>query len=796
MKLIDLFNALDRYTGYIQEGLFVQRSKDKKVVSSCAGLAKGRLINFLFENDICNSGVDTLNDLRKISVDGKITNRGSGPSCTIEMLNVLLRNKMQDEYAYVMRLVDYSVAANIYLKAGDGHLLKKRQKDNNLQYWEGNLEEVCEYVKVHYHEQFIEELKALHKYIYDKFKEELKRYLKQDAGKIKDAAMLITWFVAASLCELTFNDNSKIGEFTRNDIEEKKKILKSVIKDFLIFNEKKSTEEVLAQIYYDTYGVLSDVKDKNNTRRVSERLYSKFEEAFQFPHVTSTDGKKWDFDGLVGRKNAVWAPNGYGKTTFLKSLLFSAICNYKNNSDFDNSFYYRARKFHNIGKNYFAIFIEANYFSFVISTEGIEWIYEISQKQMGFERNLLPKEDFFDLIKKKNSEGKLIVLVDGYDELDDTLRDIFFDRINELLEMKSYGENAIMLVSSRSYFETVNFNGYDFWTIDSLSFRDNSEFVRNFIKAYTRGENDVTSEQLYNLISNNHFLSEAINTPEILLDVICGGIQYLKTNERYDIHDIVEETIEDLIQRIDPLHPKTVTEYGRIDDIKKVYSLFAINVLTSRNGVKEGNFSAMLRDIIEQLCEEENESKYKHRKIRKMLDLEDDEIVRLFFTKMSILKSDGKYVRFLSENFSKHLAARRIIDELGAEGSFENSWFTLVQMRELKYEVFTMICTLAYYVENTTLQDIIIPKVECIFFKLLNCAKEKCIEKIEIEKLQLMIIDILQKKYGDNIMYNSRNIISKVILDNIETIRRILSEDTKNDINDRNICLAILEKAV
>ena len=82
-----------------------------------------------------------------------------------------------------------------------------------------------------------------------------------------------------------------------------------------------------------------------------------------------------------------------------------------------------------------------------------------------------------------------------------------------------------------------------------------------------------------------------------------------------------------MIQRIDPLHPKTVTNYGTIDDVKSIYSLLAINILTLRNGIKEGNFSEILRNIIEQLCEEENESRYKHRKIRRILELDDDEMM-------------------------------------------------------------------------------------------------------------------------------------------------------------------------
>ena len=313
MNFIDLFNVLKLC---VSEDLFIQ-GKDNIIWSPTENIAKSIRLNFLFEKEIF-SGLDmaAARDLNTIIEEGKIYQNWSGPKYAEGMIDAMLMDELNYECGYIHRLLEGSLAARICIQYGYTNLLKKR---NTLSFqahqeWDGNFQEIIQYVKANHAELLAKGMLDLHECLCT----EIYKYLELDLRRTKNCAVLLTYVIAEILCKLTIpiddsdtikelilsddlNDNANkknkiVGKNTRIRIEEKITKLKTVKNLFLSVNEKKVTEEILAQFYYDTYGLLTDVKDRNNTRRVSERLYSKFEEAVQFPSIASMSEKKWGID--------------------------------------------------------------------------------------------------------------------------------------------------------------------------------------------------------------------------------------------------------------------------------------------------------------------------------------------------------------------------------------------------------------------------------------------------------------------------------------------------------------------
>ena len=251
--------------------------------------------------------------------------------------------------------------------------------------------------------------------------------------------------------------------------------------------------------------------------------------------------------------------------------------------------------------------------------------------------------------------------------------------------------------------------------------------------------------------------------------------------------------MNDLIKRIDSLHARTVINYGGIEEIKSVYELIAYNCANRRKGIPEDIFIDILREYIEQLCNENNR-KRSYGKLRELLKRSDTEITDAFFTKMSLLKSDGKYVQFLSETFMEHLAANRMIIELKDKEDDKECVKLLNGCRESKYNVFVMLCTLVYDINNTDLIDNVGPKVESLFSGIVNTVLEKKAHNpYDIDKVCAMIIRIFTKQYGENILIN--RYISEAIFENVEIIRTVLATDTDKKNPGWLRSMEILERA-
>ena len=722
--------------------------------------------NALFKCDYYLKSGPAVKDLVE---HGIVKANGGAQDAALFMLSSLTMGKLQDEVEYIENLLNSSITYRVALNENIQNIDRNSKTLTNQDY-----KIIESLIHSKYEKQFSEIKTSITDNIRIKLQNMLADYVDEFSLEPKQLRLQELCTVCISICVSVFDICVKRS---KQEIKEKQEEIKAYIKELNAKDDKKSTiEQLLACAYYNTYGMLSEVKDRNNSRKVIRKIYGKFEDVYQLPEIVSaysySKDEGWNLSDLNNRRHVVWAPNGCGKTTFLKGILFSSSYAYReSNNERETDKMEALLKYHGLSSNdYFPVFIEASYYADVMAKKNDSWVYEIVERQTGFDKTKITIEDFQLVLKKNNASKKLLYLIDGYDELNYEYKGDFMFVINQLINSE-YGSNAIAIITSRPSFDTTNFNGFNYWSIQQISFEKNKEFVKGFIESYCRCSPYFSSEKIFNMISENHYLSEMITTPEILIDVIIGCAKYLndENGKNSDICDIVDETIDDLIQRIDAVRSIKVNEYGGLSDFKTVYEVLAYDYFCGKPGVKDGNFTKALEDTIEKLGEE-NERNY--RKLRNLID-DKDKIAELFFTWMSVVKSDGTYISFLSETFAEHLAAKRFITLISKESDSDRHMVMFQNLGEAKYRVFVILCTLSYYLKDIDLQDNVLPKIGALFSSIIKkTMSEKTLQKNEMIPVRNMIIDIISKRYGENIICN--RLIPEVLMNHKKEITELV----------------------
>lgn len=720
--------------------------------------------NALFKRDVYLGNGPAVKDLVE---HGIVKANGGAQDVALSMLSSLTMRKLQDEVEYIENLLNSSITCRVALNENIQNIDRNSKILTNQDY-----EIIESLIHSKYEKQFSEIKTSIMDNIRIKLQNMLADYVDEFSLEPKQLRLQELCTVCISICVSVFDICVKRSE---REIKEKQEKIKAYIKELNTRDDKKAPiEQLFACAYYKIYGLLSEVKDRNNSRKVMRRISRRFEDVYQLPEIVSaySEYESWNLSDLNNRRHVVWAPNGCGKTTFLKGILFSSSYAYReSNNKRETDKMEALLKYHGLSSNdYFTVFIEASYYADIMAKESDSWVYEIVERQTGFDKTKIAIEDFQLVLKNNNASKKLLYLIDGYDELNYEYKDEFMRRINQLINSE-YGSNAIVIITSRPSFDTPNFNGFNHWSIQQISFEKNREFVKGLIKSYCGDNPYFSSEKIFTMISENHYLSEMITTPEILIDVIIGCAKYLndENGKNSDVCDIVDETIDDLIQRIDGDRSKKVNTYGGLSDFKTVYEVLAYDYFCGNSGIKDGDFTKALKDTIAKLAEE-NERNYGA--LRNLID-DKDEIAELFFTWMSVIKSDGTYISFLSETFAEHLAAKRLITLISKEFDSDRHMVMFQNLGEAKYRVFVILCTLSYYLKDIDLQDNVLPKIGVLFSSIIEkTMSEKTLQKNEMIPLRNMIIDIISKRYGENIICNRK--IPEVLMDHKKEITELV----------------------
>lgn len=237
----------------------------------------------------------------------------------------------------------------------------------------------------------------------------------------------------------------------------------------------------------------------------------------------------------------VEAPNSFGKSTFLKCILLSLI----NESSSNYNKIKVLRKQLNIKEDiWLPLFLDFK--------ELGNRIVELDPKKddiMDILRFLTLKElyinnqDFLNIIQMYNNQNRLVLLVDGFDEINRTSRERIIEIIS-LLRSSQYTHNMRIIVSSRPIYINEGsqnyrqsyFRGYKVLQINSLS-ND-----KNIIKSYVYNYLGDDYEYIVDRLSNSFFLQNFAKTPYILATLIVD-LSNTNTKIYQAIHRIIEEMI-------------------------------------------------------------------------------------------------------------------------------------------------------------------------------------------------------------------------------------------------------------
>ena len=524
---------------------------------------------------------------------------------------------------------------------------------------------------------------------------------------------------------------------------------------------KKKNEKLIADLFWKRYEFLSAQKEGENK---NSEIVASIGEVYQFPLLQESGA---DFKWNIEHKNdfnpniLIEAPNGYGKSTFMRSILLSANYSYiEGLTEKQHEQYNKINKFHGIGENNFFIYLECKDIDFerLDRVGNIEWIYNTlsSTESIRLDR-FLDISEFIELIKNYNLSKKLVILIDGLDEVSFVHRKSLIGKLNEFQHDKEYGFNSRIIMTSRPLFWQIELGGYRKYTISNRNIIEDSAVFRSYICAYTKNYKNIDTEKMYLYVSENPYISEIVCTPAIIVWII------REYHNNSDISVSIERIIEQMMLRY---NSRELAVY--IDHYKRVYEQIAYKYLClSEDGeglpFLNSEVLSLVQGCIDTIVFEGDKQ---FNRVFADDNKNDEEIGELFFTNVALMEYVNNRIRFTTLTYAFHLAARHILRYFAKENCKDVVVQALDDIAvEYRYSVMVVASALVLHISDTRFfkgfgtnaLDYRFDVVE-IFSKYLRekWNSESCSVK-EKELIQDAIAQILLKYYGDNVFTN-RNV--------------------------------------
>lgn len=525
---------------------------------------------------------------------------------------------------------------------------------------------------------------------------------------------------------------------------------------------KNKSEKILATLFWQQYEFLSAQKEGKNKNC---EVIASLGDVYQFPCIQENGTEcKWSIEqkDTFNQNALIEAPNGYGKSTFMRRILLSANYAYiEGLTENQKKQYEKIKNFHGIDGNCFFIYIECKDIDFdrICDLGNVEWMFNTLSRIEGIRLDrFLDIDEFIDLIRNYNLRKKLIVLIDGLDEVSSVHRKILIEKLNAFQHDKDFGFYSRIIMTARPLFWQIELGGYRKYTISNRNIIDNQDIFRSYINGYTKNHRTFDTEKMYLYVRENPYLSEIVCTPAIIVWIIR---EYQYNNS--DIYLSIERIIEQMMLRY---NSRELVVYK--DHYKRVYEEIAYKYLClseDDQGLPFLNTEvlSLVQSCIDAIISEGDKQ---FNRVFSSDNKNEEELGELFFTNVALMEYVNDRIRFTTLTYAYHLAARHIL-RCFAKKNCRN--IVIQALEEIaidyRYVVMVMASTLVLHLDDIRFFKGFGPEAKDYRFELVDIfieyLKQKwndpncCVEEKEL--IQDAIAQILLKYYGDNVFTN-RNV--------------------------------------
>jgi len=512
--------------------------------------------------------------------------------------------------------------------------------------------------------------------------------------------------------------------------------------------------ETISSYYWDAYSTIGAQKYSGRYDTSVNRydLNKKFGEVFQTPRlISSHNGDEWNWSHESSNNRFLVAPNGFGKTAFLRSLLLSCISDYNTElTDSEKEKYKKIKetlKFP-VNNKYLPLYLECQYINFDLLEADLKnsnhsWIYLALCERLRINR-LVSENAFFQSVSSHLESSGVILLIDGFDEIPKANRKKLYTALKKYQESTNFNSNLSVVIATRPLSITEEFIGFDKWYLADV--KQNPDYLRAYVNAYAGSEK---AEEIITQISKNHYLNELITTPATLVWTIKTCL------DKKPVYEAVEMIMTEVMRRNNYSELRTQESAYKI-----IYAELAYKYLTQLTNDSKGidcseyDFFSWLHNTLDSLA------KRGERKIIKLLDTKsDEELEQLFFTQVALMEFDTGRLRFSTPVYTYHLVARRILSLLD---SLEPTSLLKDLSRipyNSRYKAIVATLTLGEHCHESKFDDISYDSttdmkqlLADMFYEYLSAKlSDSAIMKEEKKAIYAAIDDILSERYGSNV---------------------------------------------
>lgn len=546
-------------------------------------------------------------------------------------------------------------------------------------------------------------------------------------------------------------------------------------------------ESVIARLFWNRYVNLSTQKDGENK---NDEIIAELGDVYQFPLMEERGCTcKWDInmDDSYTHNILIEAPNGYGKSTFMRSIILASIYPYiENLSVRKKSQYEKIRSFHGINNTDFFIYIECKDIDLVSldKYESIEWVYYTLSKMESINlSNYMNLDTFASVLQNHSTQGKLVLLIDGFDEISSESRLVLINKLNQFQHDSKPKISFRIIMTARPLFWKIDLNGYKKYVISNRNIIENQDVLLNYIRSYSMiYKSSINFEKIHSQIISNSYLKNLACTPASIVWILK---ELLSNNEFYST---VERIIEQMMLRYNS-RELTVSK----DLYKRIYEMIAYNYLRLSNDdngltILNTELIAIIRNCIDDIKREGNK---RFNRVFSSENKEDEILGELFFTNVSLLEIHNNKLRFATHIYAEHLAARDLLRQFIKEGANQRVIDWLDNLPSIyRYNVMVIASTLALHLTDNRFfsgfgndaNDIRF-YAKSNFYKYLfaKLNNPQCTIKEKL-LIQNAIAQIMLKHYGENVFTN-RNMNSDDI-DQIKWLKSIILTDLGTPLTD------------